>query len=109
METEEDNHVKFCRIGIGYPFWDISKRSYSKYISLKNEFDAKYDPKSDESWLECHEVEEEKDHNGYIAIIFSAIYLESELYTYLATHLSDAYVKKYLDRTIGDRPRFLID
>ena len=93
-----EDTAKYCRTGVGYPFWDISKLNYERYKTLKIEYDSKETINNPEAKWEWGESESEKDHAGFIAIVFSAIYIESEAYTYLATHLGDSYVKTHLDK-----------
>jgi hypothetical protein len=89
---------KYCRMGVGYPFWEISKQNFETYCTLKKEYAEKCDTNNSESVWENSELEHQKDYAGFIAIVFSAIYLESEAYTYLATNLTDSYVKTHLEK-----------
>jgi hypothetical protein len=85
-------------MGVGYPFWEISKKNFDTYCDLKNEYAEKCDPNDFESLWENSELEHQKNYAGFIAIVFAAIFLESEGYTYLATNLSDSYVKAHLEK-----------
>ena len=85
-------------MGVGYPFWEISNQNYHKYLDLKKEHEGKCDLSDEQSVWEHSDLENQKDYSGFIAIVFSAIYLESEVYTYLASNLGDSFTKKHLDK-----------
>jgi len=89
---------KYCRVGVGYPFWEISNKNFDIYCALKKEYAEKCDTSDSESIWEYSDLEDQKDYAGFIAIVFAAIYLESEAYTYLATNLTDSYVKTHLEK-----------
>lgn len=89
---------KFCRMNVGYPFWEISSKNYQKYIDLKKEYTQKCNFEDEFSVWENRDINDQKTYAGCIAIVFAAIYIESEVYTYLASNLTDSFVKNHLDK-----------
>ncbi len=89
---------KFCRMGVGYLFWKISSQNYQKYNDLKEEYAQKCNPEDESSVWENRDIKDQKVYAGFVAIVFAAIYIESEVYTYLASNLTDSFVQNHLDK-----------
>ena len=105
------------RMNNGMFYWEISRINYAEYTRL---ISMRIREKSDEdcgSYIMV--LRDEKDRRndsnssvlenliefeclikkaGIISIVFAAMYLESEAYTYLAHHFTDSFVNDHLDK-----------
>lgn len=105
------------RMNTGVNYWEISRDNYEEYtrlISKRSDEKSKgecggyvmilRDEVAEIAGSRYRKIEKMIDlersikKHGIVSIVFAALYLESEAYTYLAHHLSDDYVKDHLDR-----------
>jgi hypothetical protein len=97
------NEVRVTAIGI---YSEIARENFQKLIKLESQRLAVEEKiskleKEDEKLYIQHELDKFEIETGkYVAIVivFSAITVEAYIYDYAARHLSDAFVKNYLDK-----------
>ena len=105
---------KNIRIGDFQMLFSIWIEEYKEWLKLNREIEIYKNegkefnfPKIGESHIlledykfskEINKLKFELDKSYTKAIIFLAIYLEAIIFDYAATHLGDAYVKKYVDK-----------
>ncbi len=97
IEVEEELG-KYSRVSVHDHFWEISESHQLRYEVLSKEANQEYHEEREWQNEKYYNLKNEAQKSGYIAIIFSAIYLEAAIYNWGAIYLGDKYVKRHLDK-----------
>lgn len=98
INESQEALAKYSRVHIYSHFLEISEEHQGRHQVFNKEADIEYDKSCEWQSEKYYQLRADAQKSGYIAIVFSAMYIESAVYDFGAIYLGDNYVLKHVDK-----------
>ena len=88
----------YNRINVPSLFWEISLENQSRHEEFLSLADRLHEKNEEYQCEEFYKAKDQAFKAGYIAIVFSVMYIEGAIYNFGCIYLGDEYIESNLDR-----------